>query len=278
MHLNLISLFGLFVMMLLAWLVSSHRWKVNWRLVTIGVLCQATLAAALFKSQDWTFAQQFSNTQSLLAAFENKTLSAEQIDASLANRKPSKFSIKTIQTSLENDATKLAHWDARLFPPTSTGAPTLLEIPRYENGILFSAVNSVFISIDAYVKEGSNFVFRGHDGDTTLLKAFVFNILPTVIFFASLMAVLYHIGFMQRLVTAMAWGMQKTLGTSGAESMAAAANVMVGHTEAPLMIRPYIQNMTRSDLAQLGLRAMFGGMLAACMTASLAGIMYTAPN
>ena len=231
MHLNLISLFGLFVMMLLAWLVSSHRWKVNWRLVTIGVLCQATLAAALFKSQDWTFAQQFSNTQSLLAAFENKTLSAEQIDASLANRKLSKFSI-TIQTSLENDATKLAHWDARLFPPTSTGAPTLLEIPRYENGILFSAVNSV----------------------------------------------LYHIGFMQRLVTAMAWGMQKTLGTSGAESMAAAANVMVGHTEAPLMIRPYIQNMTRSDLAQLGLRAMFGGMLAACMTACLAGIMHTAPN
>ena len=72
--------------------------------------------------------------------------------------------------------------------------------------------------------------------------------------------------------------MQKTLGTSGAESMAAAANVMVGHTEAPLMIRPYIQNMTRSDLAQLGLRAMFGGMLAACMTACLAGIMYTAPN
>ena len=136
MHLNLISLFGLFVMILLAWLVSSHRWKVNWRLVTIGVLCQAILAATLFKSQDWTFAQQFSNTLSLLAAFENKTLSAEQIDASLAKRNPSKFSIKTIQTSLENDATKLAHWDARLFPPTSTGAPTLLEIPRYELSLI----------------------------------------------------------------------------------------------------------------------------------------------
>ena len=101
MPLKLISLLGLFVMILLAWLVSSHRWKVNWRLVVIGVLCQAVLAAALFKSQDWTFDQRFSNTQSLLASLENKTLSAEQIDSSLAKRDPSKISIEAIQASLE---------------------------------------------------------------------------------------------------------------------------------------------------------------------------------
>ena len=265
MYLDLISLFGLFVMILLAWLVSSHRWKVNWRLVVIGVICQAVLAAALFKSQDWTFDKQFSNTQSLLASFENQTLSAEQIDASLTKHSSSKISIKAIQTSLADDATKLAHWDAQLFPPTSAGAPQVLKVPRYKNGILFSAVNSLFQSIDSYVKEGSNFVFRGYDGDTTLLKAFVFNVLPTVIFFASLMAVLYHIGLMQRLVTAMAWIMQKTLGTSGPESMAAAANVMVGHTEAPLMIRPYIQNMTRSELNALmvgGFATISGSLIA----------------
>jgi len=272
MHLNLISLFGLFAMILLAWLVSSHRWRVNWRLVVVGVLCQVVLAAALFKSQAWTFDREFSNTQSLLASLENKTLSAEQIDASLAQRPPSKISIKAIQASLEHgpdthndNKTKLAQWDAQLFPPNSSGAPEPLKIPRYENGILFSAVNSVFSSIDSYVKEGSFFVFRGHDGDTTLLKAFVFNVLPTVIFFASLMAILYHIGFMQRLVAAMAWVMQKTLGTSGPESIAAAANVMVGHTEAPLMIRPYIQNMTRSELNALmvgGFATISGSLIA----------------
>lgn len=84
MPLNLISLIGLFVMILLAWLVSSHRWRVNWRLVTVGVLCQAALAVTLFNSQNWTFNQRFSDTQTLLAAFNKKTLSAEQIDASIS--------------------------------------------------------------------------------------------------------------------------------------------------------------------------------------------------
>ena len=100
MYLNLISLFGLFVMILLAWLVSGHRWKVNWRLVVIGVICQAVLAAALFKSQDWTFDKQFSNTQSLLASFENQTLSAEQIDASLTKRSSVSYTHLTLPTIL----------------------------------------------------------------------------------------------------------------------------------------------------------------------------------
>lgn len=287
MPLNLISLIGLFVMILLAWLVSSHRWRVNWRLVVIGVLCQSVLAAALFKSQDWTFNQQFSSTQSLLASFENKTLSADQIDASLVERGLKEISIKAIQeslsdkvTTLDSDAAKFAHWDAQLFPPTSIGAREVLEIPRYENGILFSVVNSIFNAMDSYVKEGSYFVFRGYDEDTTLLKAFAFNVLPTVIFFAALMAVLYHIGFMQRLVGAMAWVMQKTLGTSGPESMAAAANVMVGHTEAPLMIRPYIQNMTRSELNALmvgGFATISGSLIAVFVSQGIsAGHLVTA--
>ncbi len=287
MPLNLISLIGLFVMILLAWSVSSHRWRVNWRLVVIGVLCQAVLAAALFKSQAWTFDQQFSNTQSLLASFENKILSAKQIDASLAKRGLKEISIKTIHesllddfTTLDSDAAKFAQWDSQLFPPTAIGAPEVLEIPRYDNGILFSAVNAVFNAIDSYVKEGSYFVFRGYDEDTTLLKAFAFNVLPTVIFFASLMAVLYHIGFMQPLVAAMAWVMQKTLGTSGPESMAAAANVMVGHTEAPLMIRPYIKNMTRSELNALmvgGFATISGSLIAVFVSQGIsAGHLVTA--
>ena len=276
MPLNLISLIGLFVMILLAWLVSSHRWRVNWRLVTVGVLCQAALAVTLFNSQNWTFNQRFSDTQTLLAAFNKKTLTAEQIDASIAKRGRLDISIKAIKRSLDDNRaannaspsdteTTFANWDGQLFPLSSSGSPEVLEIPRFENGILFSAVNTVFASIDSYVKEGAYFVFRGYDKDTTLLKAFAFNVLPTVIFFASLMAVLYHLGFMQRLVSVMAWFMQKTLGTSGPESMAAAANVMVGHTEAPLMIRPYIQNMTRSELNALmvgGFATISGSLIA----------------
>ncbi|MCL4126863.1 UNVERIFIED_CONTAM: hypothetical protein GTU68_003876 [Idotea baltica] len=125
-----------------------------------------------------------------------------------------------------------------------------VSVARFPNGVLFWVVNSVFDSIKSYVDKGASFVFDAR-GNNVLLNTFVFGILPTVIFFASLMAVLYHLGIMQRLVRAMAWVMQKTLGTSGPESMAAAANVLVGHTEAPLVVRPYIENMTRSELNAL---------------------------
>ena len=280
MPLNLISLIGLFVMILLAWLVSSHRWRVNWRLVIIGVVFQAVLAAALFKSQEWTFDRQFSDTQSLLNSFEQKTLDADQINSSLAERDLPDVSIEQIKTSIESSEKTIGQWDSQLFPPTSGGEPAVLDVPRFENGVLFSVVNSIFDAIDSYVKEGSYFVFRGYDQDTTLLKAFAFNVLPTVIFFAALMAVLYHIGFMQRLVGAMAWVMQKTLGTSGPESMAAAANVLVGHTEAPLMIRPYIQNMTRSELNALmvgGFATISGSLIAVFVSQGIsAGHLVTA--
>ena len=103
MPLNLISLIGLFVMILLAWLVSSHRWRVNWRLVTVGVLCQAALAVTLFNSQNWTFNQRFSDTQTLLAAFNKKTVTAEQIDASIAKRGRLDISIKAIKRSLDDN-------------------------------------------------------------------------------------------------------------------------------------------------------------------------------
>ena len=280
MPLNYISVIGLFVMILLAWLVSSHRWRVNWRLVIIGVVFQAVLAAALFKSQEWTFDQQFSNTQALLAAFDQKTVGAEQIDSSLKDRGLKDVSIEKVKTSIESLEMTPGQWDAELFPPTAFGAPEVLEIPRFENGVLFSVVNSAFDAIDSYVKDGSNFVFRTWDKETTLLKTFAFGVLPTVIFFASLMAVLYHIGVMQRLVGAMAWVMQKTLGTSGPESMAAAANVLVGHTEAPLMIRPYIQNMTRSELNALmvgGFSTISGSLIALFVSEGIsAGHLVTA--
>lgn len=78
---------------------------------------------------------------------------------------------------------------------------------------------------------------------------FALHVLPTVIFFSALMAVLYHLGVMQRIVQAMAWLMCQTMGTSGVESLVAASGVFLGHTEAPLVVRPYLGGMTRSELA-----------------------------
>ena len=90
-------------------------------------------------------------------------------------------------------------------------------------------------------------------------------ILPTIIFFSSLMSVLYHMGIMQRIVFALAWVMKRTMGTTGPESLSAAANIFVGQTEAPLMIKPYIEKMHRSELHAVmtgGFATVAGGIMA----------------
>ncbi len=95
---------------------------------------------------------------------------------------------------------------------------------------------------------------------------FAIHILPTVIFFSSLMAILYHLGVMQRLISGMAWIMRRTMGTSGSETLSCAANVFVGQTEAPLVVRPYIKTMTSSEIMAImcgGFATVAGGVMAA---------------
>jgi len=95
---------------------------------------------------------------------------------------------------------------------------------------------------------------------------FAFHILPTIIFFASLMSILYHLGIMQRIVQFMAWIMTKTMGVSGAESLSAASNIFVGQTEAPLVVKPYVPEMTMSELMAImtgGFATIAGGVMAA---------------
>ncbi len=95
---------------------------------------------------------------------------------------------------------------------------------------------------------------------------FAFHVLPTIIFFASLMSVLYHLGVMQKIVEAMAWIMEKFMKTSGAESLSAASNIFVGQTEAPLVVKPYVEKMTMSELMAVmtgGFATIAGGVMAA---------------
>jgi CNT family concentrative nucleoside transporter len=90
--------------------------------------------------------------------------------------------------------------------------------------------------------------------------------LPTVIFFSAVTSLLYYFGILQKVVKAMAWVMQKTLRLSGAESLAAAGNIFIGQTEAPLLVKPYIAKMSRSELLSLmagGMATIAGGVLAA---------------
>lgn len=91
-----------------------------------------------------------------------------------------------------------------------------------------------------------------------------FAVLPTIIFFSALMSLLYHVGIMQPIVRGLAWVMMRTLGTSGAETLSAAGNIFVGQTEAPLLVRPYVNTMTRSELMAVmtgGFATVAGGVL-----------------
>ncbi|MCH7753441.1 MAG: NupC/NupG family nucleoside CNT transporter, partial [Planctomycetes bacterium] len=127
---------------------------------------------------------------------------------------------------------------------------------------IFGWVNTIFVSLLSGVEVGSRFVF----GETYAEHFFAFKVLPTIIFFSALMSVFYYYGVIQKIVGLFALVMQKTLGTSGAETLSAAANVFVGQTEAPLVIRPYISSMTTSELNAVmvgGFATMAGGVLGA---------------
>src|SRR5687767_10155087 len=128
---------------------------------------------------------------------------------------------------------------------------------------IFSWLNGAFARLLEFTAEGSRFLF----GDYLDEKfTFALNVLPTIIFFSSLMAVLYHFGLMQRVVNAFAWVMQKTMRTSGAETLSTAANVFLGQTEAPLVVKPYVERMTISELHAVmvgGFAGVAGGVLAA---------------
>lgn len=144
---------------------------------------------------------------------------------------------------------------------------------NYYGEQVFQRIGHFFQAVIDSTDAGAAFLFDIHDrpGDAelppqyTIWRTFAFGVLPTIIFFSSLMAVLYYWGIMQRVVQFFAWIMQRTLGTSGAETLSAAANIFVGQTEAPLVVRPYVGKMTLSELNVVmvgGFATIAGGVLA----------------
>lgn len=189
---RLISFFGLFVMIGLAWLMSSHKSRVSWRVVAAGLGLQFVFALLILKAPGGQ------------AVFD---------------------------------------WLGGLFNQ-------LLGFIEEGSALLFNV----------YPREGE----EGLPPPFVLLRSFAFGVLPTIIVFSSLMSILYYLGVMQRVVGALAWVMQRTLGTSGAETLSAAANIFVGQTEAPLVIRPYVKDMSMSELMVVmvgGFATIAGGVL-----------------
>lgn len=150
----------------------------------------------------------------------------------------------------------------------------------------FAQIGDIVTGILGFVVQGASFVFGnlvqltvpvGSMSSTGAFTAapggaamtgaiFAFKVLPTIIFFSSLMSVLYYLGVMQWVVKGIAWVMQRSLGTSGAETLSASGNIFLGQTEAPLLIKPFVGRMTQSELITVmvgGFATVAGGVMAA---------------
>ncbi|HSJ98298.1 MAG TPA: nucleoside transporter C-terminal domain-containing protein, partial [Myxococcota bacterium] len=143
----------------------------------------------------------------------------------------------------------------------------------------FAAASAAVTGLTKYTQVGARFVFG------PLLDpgfSIALHVLPVIVFMGSLFAVLFHLGIVQAVVRALALGLERTLRTSGAESLAAAANIFVGMAEAPLLVRPYVERMTRSELFAVmttGMATIAGSVLVAytaMLGADYAGHLLTA--
>ena len=153
--------------------------------------------------------------------------------------------------------------------------------------IVLKTGSSAVTALLSHAADGSSMVFGrfGVPGDS--LAAFAFAVLPTIIFVSALFAMLYHLGIMQQVIKAVAWIMQRTMGTSGAESTNVAASIFMGQTEAPLTIRPFLGGATRSELMTImtsGMAHVSGGIMAAYILFGiraqdlLSAVIMTAPG
>ena len=141
----------------------------------------------------------------------------------------------------------------------------VLKVPFINS--FFDKLAGAFTFILKFASAGAEFMFGGLVTDMASFGyIFAFQVLPTIVFFSALTSILYYLGILQKIVYGLAWALSKSMGLSGPESLAAAANVFIGQTEAPLVVKPYLENMTRSEIMCLmtgGMATIAGGVFAA---------------
>ena len=152
---------------------------------------------------------------------------------------------------------------------------------------ILASVSAVITSLLGHATDGSSLVFGPLGIPGNPLAVFAFAVLPTIIFVSAFFAIMYHIGLMQIIIRGVSWIMQRTMGTSGAESTNVAASIFMGQTEAPLTIRPFLNGATRSELMTImtsGMAHVSGGIMAAYILFGihakdlLSAVIMTAPG
>ena len=290
-----ISIIGMLTLLGIAWLMSNYKKVIQWRTILWGMGLQLLFAVIILQRNIWSLGGM-AILGMLISVFffreriqsaANRWMSVTLIIATLLGcgilayflsaLLPVRYIILAVLVMLILNA------KGRWFPQWQNRLASLFVILLFaaliQNRLYgrdlfqrFSDAVAGFLSLASY---GAAFLF-GNLADTKYFfpnssvwpgfgYQFAFVVLPTIIFFGAFMAILYHMGIMQRVIAALAKFMQWTLGTSGAETMSCSANIFVGQTEAPLLIKPYLNEMTRSELLTImvgGFATIAGGVLA----------------
>jgi concentrative nucleoside transporter, CNT family len=292
---NLISLVGLVVLLGIAWAMSYHRKNIRMRVVVWGVGLQFLMAVIVLRPDYWSFVGMgvlgglivlylFRGDRDRLGSvwvWVLLVLVGALAVGALATWLPSPLVAGALGLLV---VALLVNARFRLLPGAGRFGSALLVIlgvswlvaHDLRGEVIFRAFSekvAAFLNLSDY---GAQFLF-GNLADPKYFFTpdgsawpgfgflFAFKVLPTIIFFGGFMGVLYYLGIMQKVIEAMARFMRWTIGTSGAETLSCTANVFVGQTEAPLLIKPFLEHMTRSELLTVmvgGFGTIAGGVLA----------------
>jgi concentrative nucleoside transporter, CNT family len=281
---------GMAFLILVCYLLSTNRKAINWKLVIFGVLAQVMFAMGVLHTTVanqpvfWMFfsvvllftifrkIKNISNGETPLT-YNSKDLGLSVVwqvlfigglilatglfgTWSALAMTISAIVVLVIAFSMGSRHAELMKWNILLSSAVLTFCVFTKICPPQIFRMLLESVSSVFVDLINVSHKGTEFLF-GNLADASQSWAYVFaiQVLPNIIFFAALSAILFYLGILQKIVFVFAYLLNK-LNISGSESMSTAANIFLGQTEAPLMIRPYLEAMTRSEI----LCIMIGGM------------------
>ncbi|HEV8657158.1 MAG TPA: nucleoside transporter C-terminal domain-containing protein, partial [Thermoanaerobaculia bacterium] len=261
------ALIGFLLILAIAFALSNNKHAIRWKTVMWGLILQIVTAIAVLKGELISQAFGFPGSQTMAAL----------IFVAIA------VAVYFVAKRLSEDTRRYLWYGFGVFAAVLFLAYNLLKY-LFEN--LKEAVNKLI----AYTQEGSKFVFGsvGDPANKTVGFVFATQVLPTIIFIASIFAVLYYLGVMQLVVKFFAKLMTRFMGASGAESTSVAASIFMGQTEAPLTIRPFLPDMTMSELMTImtaGMAHISGGIMAAYVLVAhvdvihlLTAVIMTAPG
>ncbi|HEY6137651.1 MAG TPA: nucleoside transporter C-terminal domain-containing protein [Thermoanaerobaculia bacterium] len=264
------ALIGFVVILGIAYGLSNNKKSIRWKTVFWGLLLQITVAICVLKGE------------MIARLFASVTPPLERWGAAL---------IFIIVAVVIAQAVKLVAPEARRFVWAAFGVFTIWFFLSFNLlAFLFERLKDVVNVLISYTGEGSKFVFGELGVQNSAKIGFIFatQVLPTIIFIASIFAVLYYLGVMQMVVRFFAKIMNRFMGASGAESTSVAASIFMGQTEAPLTIRPFLPEMTMSELMTImtaGMAHISGGIMAAYVLVArvdvihlLTAVIMTAPG